>query len=125
MFGFHTKSFAAKLFFVATIVSSLASMAQANDFATYNTFNPRDNYFQKENHAPEYYRPRTMTPMIAMLPEYSLAGPGYICDNRQAPPVYRLPLQVPRNVGYREADWVNNRLIDRHTHPMNFGGWDY
>jgi hypothetical protein len=94
-------------------------------FDSFNTLEPKDSYFAKENRVPEYYRPRTMNPLIAMLPEYSMVGPGYVCDTRQAPPVYRMPLQWYRNVGYREADWLNNRLIDRHHHPMNFGGFDY
>ncbi|HEY9886079.1 MAG TPA: hypothetical protein V6C96_02340 [Vampirovibrionales bacterium] len=109
-----------------TLISlSFASTVQAGGFDSYNTLHPYDSYFASENKVPEYYIPRTMNPMIAMLPEYSMMGPGYVCDTRQAPPVYRLPLQYRRNVGYREADWFNNRLVDRHIHNMNFGGYDY
>ncbi len=111
--------------FALLTLTMLGTVANADGWGHYNTFEPNNNYFEAENHMPEYYRPRTMNPMIAMLPEYSFRGPGYICDTRQAPPVYRMPLQYHRNVGYREADWFNNRLNDRHMHPMNFGGYDY
>jgi hypothetical protein len=114
-----------KLILLTLSTISLAQVSQAGGFDSKNTFDPYDSYFSPVNRVPEYYRPRTMNPMISMLPEYSLRGPGYICDTRQAPPVYRLPLQFTRNVGYREADWFNNRLVDRHQHPMNFGGYDY
>lgn len=103
----------------------IAQSQASGGFDSYHTLHPYDSYFPKENRVPEYFRPRTMNPLIASLPEYSMFGPGFICDTRQAPPVYRLPLQYYRNVGYREADWFNNRLNDRHLHPMNFGGYDY
>lgn len=108
-----------------TSISSFGLSSFAGGFDSFNTFQANDSYFAAQNRVPEYYRPRTMNALIASLPEYSLTGPGYICDTRQAPPVYRLPLQFYRNVGYREADWFNNRLNDRHQHPMNFGGYDY
>jgi hypothetical protein len=111
---------------ISSLLLTSAFQAQADGgFDSHNTMSHMDGYFDAENRVPEYYRPRVMNPMIAMLPEYSQAGPGYVCDTRQAPPVYRLPLQYYRNVGYREADWFNNRLLDRHHHPMNFGGFDY
>ncbi|MDX1918850.1 MAG: hypothetical protein SFT81_06910 [Candidatus Caenarcaniphilales bacterium] len=90
-----------------------------------NTFDPRDGYFQTTNDIRPYYRPRNINPLIAMLPEYALSGPGYICELHQAPPVYRIPMRYYRNVGYREADWRNNRILDRHTFPVNFGGYNY
>jgi hypothetical protein len=119
-----TKIIITKAILFSLAVFGFAGASKA-DFHTYNTFEPRDSYFHRENRVPEYYRPRSMNPLMAMLPEYSMSGPGYICDTRQAPPVYRLPLQWQRNVGYREADWFNNRILDRHYHPMNFGGYDY
>ena len=110
------------------IMNSLFEVATVNaseGFDSNNTFELVDSYFDRSNRIPEYYRPKRMTPMISMLPEYSLTGPGYICDTRQAPPVYRMPLQYYRNVGYRESDWFNNRLFDRHAHSVNFGGYNY
>lgn len=111
--------------FLFSLVLGLVFTAKADDFHTYNTFETREAYFGQENRVPEYYRPRTVNPLMAMLPEYSLTGPGYICDKRQAPPVYRLPLQWNRNVGYREADWFNNRIIDNRYNFVNFGGYNY
>ncbi|MDJ0626350.1 MAG: hypothetical protein QNJ31_08310 [Candidatus Caenarcaniphilales bacterium] len=113
------------VFAILQLSIAVTSAFANNGFDSFNTFNPNDSYFHKRNRVPEYFRPRTMNSLIASLPEYSMFGPGYICDTRQAPPVYRLPLQYYRNVGYREADWFNNRLQDRHNHAMNFGGYDY
>ncbi|MFN5539342.1 MAG: hypothetical protein ACK481_04695 [Candidatus Melainabacteria bacterium] len=109
-------------FIIALILSS---GAYSSDFGTKNTFDVNDGYFHEANQVPEYYRPASINPLMAMLPEYSMFGPGFICDYRQAPPVYRLPMQYNRNIGYREADWLNNHILDRRGLPVNFGGWNY
>ncbi len=119
------KKILSKGFIWFSLVCGLISAVQADDFHTYNGFDNREAYFGVHDRIPEYYRPRTVNPLMAMLPEYSLTGPGYICEKHQAPPVYRLPLQWGRNTGYREADWFNNRIIDMRYHPTNFGGYDY
>lgn len=120
---------------ISKLILILALFIQTNPLFAFdknNSFDLDQSYFlEVENQLPryslpEYYKPRSMNPLIASLPEYYLKGPGYICDTHQAPPVYRFPVQYLRNVGYREADWFNNRLKDRHViNNVNFGGYNY
>ena len=106
-------------FYITAII--LPVFADDSAFNFYETPTP---YLIKE-HSYERYRPRTITPLISVLPEYSLFGPGYICEKRQPPPVYRFPIQYNRHMGYREGDWAKNDLIDKHMFPLEFGGYTY
>ena len=111
----------------------LALSAQTNlsmSFDKSSSFELNQSYFLavenqlSQNSLPEYYKPRSLNPLIAVLPEYYLKGPGYICDTHQAPPVYRFPVKYLREVGYREADWFNNHLKERRAaNNINFGGY--
>jgi hypothetical protein len=114
-----------KFIFLLMAFVLFSGVAKADIPKPYNAFEINDGYFDQRDSLPEYYRPDTMNPLIMSLPEYSMYGPGFVCEKHQAPPVYRLPLQWGRNVGYREADWFNNRLNDNHLNQINFGGYYY
>lgn len=92
----------------------------------YNFYETPTPFFVENNEEVyQRYTPRTITPLIARLPEYHLFGPGYICEKRQPPPVYRFPLQYNRHLGYREADWAKNDMLDKNMYPLEFGGYTY
>ncbi len=102
------------------LVLGIVDLIKAEPFNFYES-----PYFGVKEEVYEYYTPKRITPLIAQLPEYSMRGPGYICDKRQASPVYRYPLQYNRHIGYREADWAKNTLYDNGIFPVNFGGYTY
>jgi len=106
------------LFLLASTLINCAS--QASPFSFYET----PTGLREEYTAP--YRPNKVNRLMMLLPEYYMAGPGYICEPNQPPIVPRKALQYTRHrVGYREADWVKNRVFDSWNHPVNFGGYNY
>lgn len=118
------------LVLVLLIVGVLSTKLLANDYSEPFQNNPLN---INETQSPEFlyehmyerYQPNTMNPLIARLPEYSSTGPGYICERRQPPMVYRFRIQYNRHIGYREADWIKNDMIDKHMYPVNFGGYTF
>ncbi len=74
----------------------------------------------------EPFRAKKPNFIMQYLPEYTMTGPGYVCEYNQPASPYRASQQWYRNVGYRDADWLEsnvykNGIANPYLPPVNRG----